>query len=128
MVQELQVLLNQVVLDRDKEDKSIWIHHSSGVYSVESLLFLRPAFESLDAGMYNYTNKVWKSVAPPKAELLVCFALLGRLNTKDRLIRLNIINNSDIKCVLCNELPEDVNHLFFSCHSTWQIWTGVGYA
>ena len=123
MLQELQVMLNQVVLDKDKEDKSIWIHHSSSVYSVKSPLFLRPTFGSLDTGMYNYTNKVWKSVAPLKAELLVWFVLLGRLNTNDRLSRLDIINNFDVKCVLCNDLPEEVDHLFFTCQFTWRIWS-----
>ena len=33
----------------------------------------------------------WKGLAPPTAEILVWFILQGRLNTKERLGRLNII-------------------------------------
>ena len=65
---------------------------------------------------------VMQRVAPPKVELLVCFAMLGKLNTKDRLTRLNIINNLDVNCVLCSEQEESIDHLFFACKCAWRPW------
>ena len=48
--------------------------------------------------------------------------ILGKLNTKDRLARLNIISNGDILYVLCNEQEESIEHLFFSCRHAWNLW------
>ena len=51
--------------------------------------------------MLNYAARVWCKMAPPKVEMLVWFMLLGKLNTKDQLARLNIIiSNSDVNCLV----------------------------
>ena len=73
-------------------------------------------------GMYIHAAKVWCMVAPPKVEMLVWFMVLGKLNTKDHLAWLNIINNDTMCCVLCNNHEESIEHLFFSCKYAWQLW------
>ena len=70
-------------------------------------------------------SKVWQGLAPPKAELLTWFVLLGRLNIKDRFCRLNILIGSDDKCIFCNEHCETLNHLFLSCYFSWRVWNVV---
>lgn len=65
----------------------------------------------------------WRGLAPPRAEILVWFVLHGRLNTKERLARLNIIPLSAALCPLCSLENETVEHLFFECMRSWRIWS-----
>ena len=39
----------------------------------------------------NYVSSVQKGLAPPRAELLTWFAILGRLNTKDKFVKFNMM-------------------------------------
>ena len=61
---------------------------------------------------FKHAAKVWCKMAPPKVELLVWFLVLGKLNTKDKLISLNIIPTSEGNCVNCGEHVESIGHLF----------------
>ena len=119
---ELQSLLNQNTLIRDVVDRAVWMHHSSGDYEVKSFLNLMLHPQQNYQDMFTYANVVWKSLTPPKSELLLWFLLLGKLNTKDRLIRFNIRQGLDSKCVLCNQEEESINHLFCCCPFTWRVW------
>ena len=92
---ELISLLNQKVFLSDVADRSVWMHHSSGRFSVKSLLSLMPTFDLLSSDIYSTIRKVWRGLAPPKAELL-------RLNTRDQLARFNVIRAGNENCVLCN--------------------------
>ncbi|XP_052117843.1 uncharacterized protein LOC107491464 [Arachis duranensis] len=55
-----------------------------------------------DISSYNFTKTIWKGVVPQRVELFTWFALVGRVNTKDRLSRFGIIRQEDTVCVLCN--------------------------
>lgn len=48
---------------------------------------------------------------------------LGRVKTCSYLLNLNIISREQAFCSFCNSEIETVQHLFFSCPFTWQIWT-----
>ena len=61
----------------------------------------------------------WKGLAPPHAEILVWFVLQGRLNTKERLMKLNIISTGSDLRPFFSEASETVEHLFFDCHCGW---------
>ena len=52
---------------------------------------------------------------------MVWFALLGRLKTKDWLLKLNIIDRNNIRCVLCNNADESVDHLLVDCCFAWNV-------
>lgn len=54
--------------------------------------------------------------------MLVWFAILGKLNTEDKLLRLKILHGNDIRCVLCGFEPDSINHLFLHCNFNWRIW------
>lgn len=66
-------------------------------------------------------RNVWRGVATLKAELLLWFILQERLNTKDRLRKLNCIMPSDSLSCLCADEIESVAHLFISCPVTFTI-------
>ncbi|XP_025692385.1 uncharacterized protein [Arachis hypogaea] len=71
---------------------------------------------------YSFTRAIWKGFVPPRIELLSWFVLIGRVNTKDRLCRLRVLDQNDKLCVLCSKSEETVFHLFLGCDITWQVW------
>nr|XP_029145892.1 uncharacterized protein LOC114924758 [Arachis hypogaea] len=71
---------------------------------------------------YKFTNGIWKGIVPPLVELFTWFVLVGRVNTKDRLSRLGIIEQSDNICVVCTKEIETIQHLFVTCEFAWQVW------
>ncbi|QHO17244.1 uncharacterized protein DS421_10g310500 [Arachis hypogaea] len=75
-----------------------------------------------DTTSYSFTHSIWKGLVPPKVELFTWFVLIGRVNTKERLSRFGILNQVDMRCVLCNRDIEQVHHLFLGCDFAWQVW------
>ncbi|XP_016195906.1 uncharacterized protein LOC107636951 [Arachis ipaensis] len=73
-----------------------------------------------DISRYKYTNGIWKGLVPPGVKFFTWFVLVGRVNTKDRLNRLGIIDRNDNICVMCNKDLESVQHLFVTCEYDWQ--------
>ena len=120
---QFQQVLEQAQLTENQEDRSWWRFHNSGRYSVHS--FLKKVYEQKGLVSHNtsFAACVWKGVAPPKVELLLWFILLGRLNTKDRLLWLNILPADNYRCVICNEGEESISHLFFTCNFAWRVWS-----
>ena len=70
-------------------------------------------------------------MTPPKSDFLLWFLMIGKLNTKDRLHRLNIVRGLDSSYVLCNERNKTIDHLFCYYPFTWKVqcsflnWWGV---
>ncbi|XP_058734298.1 uncharacterized protein LOC131606029 [Vicia villosa] len=62
-------------------------------------------------------------MARPRAIHVTWLACHGKLATKDRLCRFNIIHDS--KCSLCKEVDESLGHLFFQCPHTLSIWKKI---
>ena len=60
---------------------------------------------------------------PPKGNVVGLVLVLGKLNTKDRLVRMNIILVGEENCILCHNHLESVEHLFFSCNYSWKLWS-----
>ena len=80
-------------------------------------------FEDISQGVLAHANLVWRSLTPPKSELLLWFLMVGKINTLDKLSRLKIMQGVDTNCVLCQQEEESVNHLFFYCPFTWNVWS-----
>lgn len=66
-----------------------------------------------------------KGLTPPRAELLAWFILQGKLNTRDRLIRLNLLWANEASCPFCSSVEVLIRHLFLHCKFTWSLWTGM---
>lgn len=61
-------------------------------------------------------KKVWKDKVSQKVKLFVWSLLHDRIPTRCQLARIRIITNEiDKLCVLCNELPEDADHIMWNC-------------
>ncbi|XP_062094337.1 uncharacterized protein LOC133800396 [Humulus lupulus] len=59
-------------------------------------------------------KEVWGRLNTPKHSFILWLAIHNRLNTKDRLKRHGVIDQSD--CLFCGEAEESCEHLFFNCH------------
>ncbi|XP_058752400.1 uncharacterized protein LOC131625566 [Vicia villosa] len=71
---------------------------------------------------------VWKGLvqgnhARPRAVLMLWMLCHGKIATKDRLCRFGII--TDRLCSMCKTDDETINHVFFECRITNQIWKDV---
>ncbi|KAJ6856768.1 hypothetical protein NC651_038440 [Populus alba x Populus x berolinensis] len=61
---------------------------------------------------------VWEPWSMPRYSFILWLAVLGRLQTKDRLHFLQ----TDLTCVFCQDEEESHNHLFFSFHWISPLW------
>ncbi|XP_016172658.1 uncharacterized protein LOC107615054 [Arachis ipaensis] len=123
LLNQLQDRLRVVRLSVDREDTIVWKFDKNGVFSTSSFVqVLQQETLSADIMSYNFKSSIWRGLVPPRVELFAWFVLVGRVNTKERLSRLGIINHHDNICVLCKKDIEFVHHLFFACEFTWQVW------
>ena len=67
-------------------------------------------------------SNIWKGLAHPRAELVVWFVMIGRLKTKAWLHKMKILQANKLRCALCNQHDESVEHLFLECNFSWQVW------
>ena len=98
-----------------------WQLDANKIFSAKSFI-LQVVSSNQNTSLANLTAVVWASVVHPKAEILVWLLMLGKLNTKGRLRKLNIIRDDYVMCPLCNCQQEMISHLFFACNHTWKIW------
>ncbi|XP_057774917.1 uncharacterized protein LOC130993898 [Salvia miltiorrhiza] len=71
-------------------------------------------------------KKLWKAPAHHKMKTTAWRIFKGRLATCDNLTRRNILAaNSTSDCILCKAQLEDLNHLFFSCQITMELWKEI---
>ncbi|XP_016200157.1 uncharacterized protein LOC107641166 [Arachis ipaensis] len=123
LVHQLHERLRQVKLSEDKHDNLVWKFDGKGVFSTKYVVqVLQSETLSDEITSYSFTSSIWRGVVPPRIELFGWFVLIGRVNTKERLIRLGVLRPSDNICVLCNKEVESVEHLFLRCELTWKVW------
>jgi len=70
----------------------------------------------------NLVSSVWIKLTPPKVEFFMWLALLGKLNTKDLLLKKGILPPQENSCSFCASHTEDLTHLLVLCPMSWHIW------
>lgn len=65
---------------------------------------------------------IWRGLVSYRIEIFSWLVLRGKLNTKDKLARLEIIPSDEIHYALCGVVPETCDHLFLHCSVSWKIW------
>ena len=91
-------------------------------YFVKSFISLVAAKQNQQMEIQHIFTNIWEGWAPPKVELMVWFAILGRLCTKDRLKKINLLHGDNFRCVFCGVMEESNDYLFIHCMFTWKIW------
>ncbi|XP_058189336.1 uncharacterized protein LOC131306921 [Rhododendron vialii] len=102
------------------EDSVIWTLSPLGCYSAKS------AWEALRSSVseVEWYHLVWHKRHVPRWSFIQWVSILGRLNTRDRLMEWGIVHDSS--CDLCLGSVESHAHLFFSCHFSSRVWLGIG--
>uniref|UniRef100_A0A803L3S2 Reverse transcriptase zinc-binding domain-containing protein n=1 Tax=Chenopodium quinoa TaxID=63459 RepID=A0A803L3S2_CHEQI len=71
----------------------------------------------------NWDKLVWEKWAAPKHKFIGWIAWHNRLMTRDRLLRFG--TPTDASCLLCGDMQEDHEHLFFKCKYSQMIWKEI---
>ncbi|KAL4274722.1 hypothetical protein AHAS_Ahas20G0035600 [Arachis hypogaea] len=113
-------VLQSISLIAEVQDKVVWQFDKEDIYSTNSFVHvLQEETLTDDVINYRFTNDIWKGLVPPRVELFTWFVLIGRMNSKDRLTRLCIIDQGDNMCILCRQDVENAPHLFVTCAFSW---------
>jgi hypothetical protein len=68
-------------------------------------------------------NKLWLNNVSSKVSLFGWRLLLEKFSTREALFCKDIINNNNERCcVFCFTKQEEINHIFFTCSVTIQVW------
>jgi len=112
-VGELCLLLQNVILQVDKEDRWTWNLEKSNVYTVRSAYNCQSAqLQIVDPGE---VKLLWQKYVPLKVVIFVWRLLRNRLPTKDDLLRRGVLHTDTCQCVYGCGSTETVNHLFLHC-------------
>ena len=93
-----------------------WKCSKDGLYQFKKVWNLvRSRFE-----IKYWASLVWNKIHVPKMAVCLFKAINDYLLTKERLIQKQIV--VDQNCVFCNNYIENIDHLFFQCNFTEQVW------
>jgi hypothetical protein len=108
--------LEGVQLQPGMLDKHLWRLSASGQYSVKS------AYEAIMQGSITFEpwEQIWNTWAPPKGVFFIWLVAHNRCWTADRLQRRSLPHHE--ACVLCDQVPETLDHLLVSCVFSRQFW------
>ena len=120
---QLHSLLQQHSLSRSVRDTVRWGQNDK--FSVKSLYTKAVTQMENDGSVDRLICSVWQKLAPPKVELMVWLALLGKLNTRDRLVKEKMIPAELNYCTFCNSHNEGIDHVLLSCPVFWSIWKSI---
>ncbi|XP_038704727.1 uncharacterized protein LOC120000673 [Tripterygium wilfordii] len=104
-----------------KADRVIWSYDSRGIFSVKSLYYKLQEDAFPTDGSVCYQD-IWNGYCPPKVEFFVWTLLQKKINTRDKLTHLRIIQPADNICPFCSTEPESVNHVFLQCVVPKSMW------
>jgi len=99
------------------EDNGGWLTvQKNGKFSIQKLYNnIRPQGEKVEWRRVICNNK-----ATPKSIFILWLAIQDRLATKERLVKWHI--NIDPICAQCKKEVESINHLFFDCEYSRDVW------
>lgn len=112
-------------LDPMTQDTNFWKMGDKGIFSSKSIYFQLSKVAATNLDSPDCIRGVWKGFVPTKIEVFAWFSLLGKLNTKDRLIRLGLLEEEQGMCEMCRDQSETLEHLFLHCGVAEAIWGAI---
>uniref|UniRef100_A0A5B7BC66 Reverse transcriptase zinc-binding domain-containing protein n=1 Tax=Davidia involucrata TaxID=16924 RepID=A0A5B7BC66_DAVIN len=102
-----------------KVDTVSWTLEANGRFSTRSVWqLMRRRGQPVD-----WWKLVWHPKAIPRCSFILWLAIREKLNTQDKILRYGGI--SAMKCTFCQQPTETINHLFFDCPFTLNIWEHI---
>lgn len=95
---------------------------SSGIYTVKSFMDKANSVYVDRLSSKEVTTFIWQNKSLPRAQMTSWILAIEKLKTSNYLFQLNFISEEHILCPLCGSTIETVQHLFFICSFSWQIW------
>lgn len=92
----------------------VWTPSKDGYFTINSLSLELAKTSPASHSQLISRGKLWKGIIPPRIEVFTWLALLGKINTKLKLARMNIIPPDETTCILCQDPRECVDHLLFT--------------
>jgi len=114
LVGELKLLLHNVTLQVEKEDRWLWNLETSHVYSVRSA-YKMLTFQPLTVTVVSVSS-LWNKDVPLKVVLFAWRLFRDRLPTKNNLLRHEVIPIGAQFCVVGCGSEETSVHLFLHCN------------
>ena len=109
----LKELLQQLQLVRDASDQLLWCGKPS--FATKSLTAEECRISLGNVAVDHLASTVWMNIAPPRVKFMVWLALLGKLHTKDILVKKRIIAEERNLCSFCSMHTETCDHLLMHC-------------
>jgi len=116
----LQVVPQKFHPQRNVKDQILWDKKEN--FTARALVTEAGKISNGNVAVDNLTSTVWMNVAPPKVEFMAWLALLGKLNTREMLVRKGIIPAEANICTFCSEHSESGDHLLMGCAFSWNVW------
>lgn len=120
-LEELLEILRGARLVEGKKDSWAWKLDGRGNYTVNSsYVFLQEQFLLEPDPVFQW---IWATPVPSNIKAFAWRAVLGRLQTRDNLLKRQVISDAEeARCALCRLEVESGSHLLFSCSETLPIW------
>jgi len=119
-------ILHTPLIEQVQNDRLIWKVEKNGYYSVRSAYILCVE-ELLDVShllqLGNWWD-IWRLKVLPKVKHLIWRMCRGCLPTRIRLQDKGV--SCLTRCVSCTSEHEDLNHIFFECSFSIQVWISAG--
>ncbi|KAK2427031.1 SKP1 protein 1B [Trifolium repens] len=110
-------------------DRRRWRPQAAGAFTVKSTytdLLYRSGPSQLESSLAQAFNKLWKANVPSKVGIFGWRLLNDKLPTREALFRKGIITNSlETCCVFCQNVQEDIHHIFFTCSIAATVWDRI---
>ena len=108
-------LLRHIQLS-DTPDTFCWRLPGNGTYSAASAYGAMFFGSSLPIG----AKEIWKTAAPPRVRFFFWLVLHRRCWTAERRFRHGL--QSSATCVMCDQLPETIDHILLGCCFSKEVW------
>ncbi|XP_071696405.1 uncharacterized protein [Rutidosis leptorrhynchoides] len=77
----------------------------------------------INRNLVGWHHVVWFRYMEPKHAFILWLVMLNRLNTQDRIQKW--LPNQVLKCSLCEKVSDYVEHLFFKCDYSMEVWCSL---
>jgi hypothetical protein len=119
-------ILDTPLIDQVIDDRLVWKAEKNGYYSVKSAyrLCVDVLTDSSHLRREGYWQGIWRLKVPQKIKNLVWRICRDVVPTRRRLQDKGV--QCPLSCVASNGPEEDLNHLFFNCPFSIQVWQRTG--